>query len=122
MNRLTLAGLLICLGASEASAQQPVVVPVRPPIPASQYGFGGYPVTAPPVVPRPRWMFTDSPNVFNYDSGDYLLGGFDGPARAQGSFTMGLPPGSRPAACQSCQPWAIVPPQPVIVIFDVVKP
>jgi hypothetical protein len=41
-----------------------------------------------PPIPPARWMFSSTPGLFYYDSGDYLLGGFQGLSRSKGAWTM----------------------------------
>jgi hypothetical protein len=100
-----LAAALAAALASTAAAQPPTPTPVAPPPPSyfgpppPGLGLGGPPglATVPqqplPPIPPARWMFSGPPGVFLYDSGNYLLGGFEGLSRSTGAFTMGYPGG-----------------------------
>src|SRR5690242_15288251 len=82
MKRYLLAVLLAAASAPAAPAQLPVI---PPPPPVAQVR---------PPFPPAYWMFAGPPGVLLYDSGEYLLGGTQGQARATGAFTMGSPNGS----------------------------
>jgi hypothetical protein len=82
MKQSLLAVVLVVASATAAPAQFPVI-PTPPPAPEVR-----------PPFPPARWMFAGPPGVLLYDSGEYLLGGTQGLARATGGFTMGAPNGS----------------------------
>jgi hypothetical protein len=67
-----------CLFAIVAAAASMAAVAAQPP---------AIPAPVPPIPPA-RWHFHPTPGLFYYDSGDYLLGGFQGLSRSRGMWTI----------------------------------
>ena len=77
MQRYVFALVVAIVSYSTAAAQPPAIPPTS------------YPR---PPFPPARWMFSPTPGVFYWDSGEYLLGGTLGAARSTGTWTMQYPP------------------------------
>jgi len=85
MKRYLLAFVVAVVSASAAAAQPPLLL--EPPRTEPR-----------PPFPPARWMFSTTPGVYYWDSGEYLVGGTQGLARSTGVWTMqpGVVPGNPP--------------------------
>ena len=79
MKRYLLA-LVVAVASLSTTAAQPPVIPA--PAPTHEVR---------PPFPQARWMFSPTPGVFYWDSGEYLLGGMQGLSRSTGMWTMQQP-------------------------------
>jgi hypothetical protein len=109
MTRFILAAALVAVIASRSDAQP---TPIAPPTPAATPA----PIVIPVPVVKPPEGYYKSGNVlvgadgyYPFDTGRYLLGGFDGLARYHGTYYM-VSPGA--ATAQQTPAQSVVEPSP----------